>query len=70
MSATPEFLAVPVAAASQPSVAAPLVDLPRSPSVWSESWKRLRRDRVGMGALAVVGAFLLLVVLSLGGLVA
>jgi oligopeptide transport system permease protein len=68
VSATPDSFVAPVApsalAAGQPG------DLPRSPSVWLEAWKRLRRDRVGMGSLAIVGVFLMVVVLSLMGVVA
>jgi oligopeptide transport system permease protein len=42
----------------------------RSPGVWAAAWKRFRSDRVGVGALVVVVAFLLLVLASAGGLVA
>jgi ABC-type dipeptide/oligopeptide/nickel transport system permease subunit len=41
-----------------------------SPGLWMLAWRRLRVDRVAMAALAVVLAFLLLLALSLGGLVA
>jgi ABC-type dipeptide/oligopeptide/nickel transport system permease subunit len=41
-----------------------------SPGLWTLAWRRLRVDRVAMAALAVVLAFLLLLALSLGGLVA
>ncbi|WP_306396128.1 ABC transporter permease [Telluria beijingensis] len=40
------------------------------PGLWTLAWRRLRADRVAMAALAVVGAFLLLVLLSATGLVA
>ena len=43
--------------------------LPRS-GVWSAAWKRLRSDHVGMVSLAIVGAFLMLILLSSLGLVA
>lgn len=38
--------------------------------LWTLAWRRLRQDRLAMLALAVVGAFLLLVVLARAGLVA
>jgi len=38
--------------------------------VWGAAWRRLRSDRVGMVSLAVVGAFLLLILLAALGLVA
>ncbi|HMN76920.1 MAG TPA: ABC transporter permease [Burkholderiaceae bacterium] len=38
--------------------------------VWRAAWRRLRGDRVGMVSLAVVGAFLLLILLSALGVVA
>lgn len=41
-----------------------------SPGLWTLAWRRLRADRIAMAALAVVGAFLLLVLLSGTGLVA
>ena len=41
-----------------------------SPGLWTLAWRRLRADRVAMGALAVVAAFLLMLVLSSAGLVA
>ena len=41
-----------------------------SPGLWTLAWRRLRADRIAMAALAVVGAFLLLLVLSASGLVA
>jgi len=41
-----------------------------SPGLWTLAWRRLRADRIAMAALAVVGAFLLLVLLSSTGLVA
>jgi len=41
-----------------------------SPGLWTLAWRRLRADRVAMAALAVVGLFLLSVLLSAGGLVA
>lgn len=41
-----------------------------SPGLWALAWRRLRADRVAMGALAVVAAFLLMLALSSLGLVA
>ena len=41
-----------------------------SPGLWTLAWRRLRRDHVGMVSLAIVAAFLVLMVLSGTGLVA
>ncbi len=41
-----------------------------SPGLWTLAWKRLRRDRVAMVSLAVVVAFLVMVLLSATGLIA
>jgi len=41
-----------------------------SPGLWTLAWRRLRADRVAMLALAVVGVFLLSVLLAATGLVA
>src|SRR5436190_13135993 len=41
-----------------------------SPGLWALAWRRLRSDKVAMVSLAIVGAFLLLMVLSATGLVA
>lgn len=41
-----------------------------SAGLWMLAWRRLRADRLAMAALAVVGAFLVLLVLSAAGLVA
>ena len=43
---------------------------PVSPSLWALAWKRLRADKIAMGAMAVVLAFLLLILLSGTGLIA
>lgn len=40
-----------------------------SPGLWALAWRRLRADRLAMGALAVVAAFLLLLLLSASGLI-
>jgi len=41
-----------------------------SPGLWALAWKRLKSDRVGMVSLAIVAAFLIMMVLSGIGLVA
>nr|WP_220433437.1 ABC transporter permease [Massilia arenosa] len=41
-----------------------------SPGLWALAWRRLRQDRIAMFALAVVGAFLVLIALSGAGLIA
>lgn len=56
-----------MASIAQPYVAAPAT---RSQGVWGAAWARLKNDRVGMVSLAVVGGFLLLILLSSVGLVA
>ncbi|MYM96162.1 ABC transporter permease, partial [Rugamonas sp. FT81W] len=40
-----------------------------SPGLWRLAWRRLRADRVAMASLAVVAAFLLMLVLSASGLI-
>src|ERR1700739_329906 len=40
-----------------------------SPGLWALAWRRLRADRVAMVALAVVAAFLLMLVLSASGVI-
>jgi peptide/nickel transport system permease protein len=40
-----------------------------SPGLWALAWRRLRRDKIAMLALAVVAAFLLMLVLSMSGLI-
>jgi peptide/nickel transport system permease protein len=52
---------------SAPAIAA---DIPHSPNVWMQAWKRLRNDRVGMVSLYIVAAFLVLVLLAQVGLLA
>jgi peptide/nickel transport system permease protein len=47
-----------------------MTTLPHSPGLWALAWRRLRADSVAMVALAVVAAFLLLLVLARAGLVA
>lgn len=46
------------------------LDHAASPGLWALAWRRLSADKVAMGALAVVAAFLLMLVLSASGLVA
>ncbi|MCX7174895.1 MAG: ABC transporter permease [Proteobacteria bacterium] len=41
-----------------------------SPGLWTLAWRRLKRDKVGMVCLAVVGFFLLLMIASYLGIVA
>jgi len=41
-----------------------------SPGLWALAWRRLRADRIAMVALAVVGLFLLMLVLSASGVIA
>ncbi|GIL04217.1 MAG: ABC transporter permease [Betaproteobacteria bacterium] len=42
----------------------------RSAGVWLAAWKRLARDRVGMVSLAIVAAFIALILFAAAGLVA
>jgi peptide/nickel transport system permease protein len=42
----------------------------RTEGVWRGAWRRFRQDRVGMGSLAIVLAYALLIALAAGGLVA
>jgi len=49
---------------------AAMAHAPRSSGIWSAAWRRLRSDRVGLVSLAIVGAFLLLILLATLGLVA
>ena len=42
----------------------------RSPGVWVAAWRRLKEDKVGLGSLAVVLAFFVLILASTLGLVA
>ncbi|MBN8478659.1 MAG: ABC transporter permease, partial [Burkholderiales bacterium] len=41
-----------------------------SPGLWTLAWRRLKADTVGMVSLAIVAAFLLMIVASSTGLVA
>jgi peptide/nickel transport system permease protein len=47
-------------------------DIPHtvSPSLWALAWRRLKTDGVAMTSLGIVGAFLVLVLLSASGLIA
>jgi peptide/nickel transport system permease protein len=47
-----------------------LADHASSPGLWALAWRRLRADRLAMAALAVVAAFILMVVLSATGMIA
>nr|WP_316641563.1 ABC transporter permease [uncultured Roseateles sp.] len=42
----------------------------RSEGVWHAAWRRMRADRLGMFSMAIVGAFIILMVLAGTGLVA
>ena len=41
-----------------------------SPGLWALAWRRLRRDRVGMVSLVVVGAYLVVVIAAVAGWIA
>jgi peptide/nickel transport system permease protein len=41
-----------------------------SPGLWTLAWRRLRVDRVGMVSLAIVAAFIVMMILSATGLIA
>ena len=41
-----------------------------SPGLWTLAWKRLKSDHVGMVSLAIVAAFIVLMILSAAGLIA
>ena len=41
-----------------------------SPGLWTLAWRRLRRDHVGMVSLAIVAAFIVMMILSGTGLIA
>src|SRR5215470_17531728 len=41
-----------------------------SPGLWALAWKRLRADRVGMVSLAIVAAFIVMMILSGTGIIA
>ncbi len=47
---------------------AAIAGIARSPGVWAAAWQRLRHDPVGVGALAVVLVFLVLILASAAGL--
>jgi oligopeptide transport system permease protein len=49
---------------------APAAPVGRSEGVWHAAWRRLKRDRVGMASLAVVLAFVVLIVLTGTGVIA
>jgi peptide/nickel transport system permease protein len=50
--------------------AARVQQAPRSEGVWHAAWRRFRGDRVGMVSLAVVLAFIVMIVLTATGLIA
>jgi oligopeptide transport system permease protein len=47
-----------------------LQELPQSPGVWAQAYKRLKNDRVGMVCLVITGLFIALVLAAASGLVA
>jgi oligopeptide transport system permease protein len=69
MSALQEGIAG-VTPAAAPAAIEALASLPKSPGVWAQAWERLRRDRVGMVSLWIVGVFLVLVLMAQAGFVA
>jgi oligopeptide transport system permease protein len=69
VSAVPD-VAVATAGNIEIPTAAVVQALPKSPSVWLQAWARLRKDRVGMVSLWIVGAFLVMVLLAQLGLLA
>ena len=60
----------PMSAVLPPIVAPGAGSAPRSEGVWHAAWRRLRADRLGIFAMAVVVVFLLMIVLTASGLVA
>jgi peptide/nickel transport system permease protein len=46
-----------------------MTNQPTSPGLWALAWRRLRADKVAMVSLAVVAAFLVMLVLSASGLI-
>jgi peptide/nickel transport system permease protein len=61
--AAPEATAATVALDSAPGAT-------HSPGLWALAWRRLRADHVAMAAMAVVGLYLIMLVLSASGLLA
>lgn len=47
-----------------------MTDMQTSPGSWTLAWRRLRADRIAMGAMAVVLLYLLLLLLSASGVIA
>ena len=47
-----------------------LQDIPKSPGVWAQAWKRLKSDRVGMTSLWIALFFIVMVIAAQLGLVA
>jgi peptide/nickel transport system permease protein len=57
-------------AQASPTIAPQEVPHAVSPGLWVLAWKRLRSDRVGMVSLAIVAAFVVMMILSAVGLIA
>jgi len=55
---------------TSPSVAPSEIAHTVSPGLWVLAWKRLKSDRVGMVSLAIVAAFVVMMILSAVGLIA
>ncbi len=55
---------------TSPSVAPSEIAHTVSPGLWVLAWKRLKSDRVGMVSLAIVAAFIVMMILSAVGLIA
>jgi peptide/nickel transport system permease protein len=60
-------------AALDPNIPTPVVrEIPHtvSPSLWTLAWRRLKQDRVAMVSMAIVAAFLVMILMSATGLIA
>jgi peptide/nickel transport system permease protein len=58
-----------MSAGSALATTAPAAPERSSPDVWTLAWRRMRADRIAMGALVVVAAYTLLVLAALAGLI-
>jgi peptide/nickel transport system permease protein len=55
---------------AQPLMAQPQAEKKVSPGLWALAWRRLRGDKIAMGAMVVVALYLLMLVLSYTGAIA
>ena len=55
---------------AQPLTAQPQAERKVSPGLWALAWRRLRGDKIAMGAMVVVALYLLMLVLSYSGVIA